>query len=112
MRDGWRSMVLSDVVELGRSRVDPRLMDPAASVIHYSIPAFDNSGLPVEQPAREIQSHKFVVDQDAVLVSLLNPRIPRTWRVQGSSRSICSTELAVLVPADTSLIDIDFLFLW
>ena len=45
-------------------------------------------------------SNKFVVSPGCVMVSKLNPRIPRVWfpDVQGSNRAICSTEFLVATP--------------
>jgi type I restriction enzyme, S subunit len=65
---------------------------------HYSIPSFDEHNLPVPETGKAIKSNKFIVPRDAVLLSKLNPRIPRVWLpdVRAERRSICSTEFLVL----------------
>ncbi len=55
---------------------------------------------PAVEPANGIRSHKFRVEKDSVLVSMLNPRIPRVWFAQGSRNALASTEFAVLRPID------------
>jgi type I restriction enzyme S subunit len=71
-----------------------------ARVDHFSLPAFDNGVLP-EQAARDsVKSNKFVLRGPSVLISKLNPRIPRIWDVPvlSSYMSVASTEFVVLEP--------------
>jgi type I restriction enzyme S subunit len=79
---------------------------------HYAIPILDETGAPALQPAGEIQSHKFLLEHEAVLVSLLNPRIPRVWKADGSANAVCSTEFAVLMPRDGCGLDLRYLHVW
>ena len=108
MRDGWREEKLGEMVLVERTRMDPR-DHPDELLTHFSIPAFDDSKTPIVEPGSAIGSQKFEVRNEAVLLSLLNPRISRVWKVSGSPAAICSTEFAVLVPKP-ELVDIDFLF--
>jgi restriction endonuclease S subunit len=110
MSDGWREVVLGSVADVGRTRVDPRLLGDQ-ELIHYSIPALDETGQPTRESAAGIASHKFLVESDAVLVSLLNPRIPRVWRARGATNAVCSTEFAVLTPTGEPSISVDYLHL-
>jgi type I restriction enzyme S subunit len=52
------------------------------------------------EPAGKIGSHKFRVRENAVVFSLLNPRIPRFALVLGGDDVVCSTEFAVMQPTD------------
>lgn len=104
MRDGWAAITFGDAVELQRRRIDPRLLPPEQVLTHYSIPILDESGLPGREAAGSIQSHKFRVEADSVLVSLLNPRIPRSWTAAGGADTVCSTEFAVVRPAGNSIL--------
>jgi type I restriction enzyme S subunit len=54
----------------------------------------------VTEPGSAILSNKWVVPEGAVLLSKLNPRIPRVWfpRLNSARRSICSTEFFPLLP--------------
>jgi len=98
MRDGWRETTLGEVCKLQRRRVDPRALPASQPLVHWSIPALDESGGPVVETASNIGSHKFAVPTDSVLVSLLNPRISRTAFVRGGANVVCSTEFAALSP--------------
>ena len=108
MRDGWKDTTLSEVLTISRERIDPSQLEPDYELIHWSIPQLDETGRPSTETASEIGSHKFAVQKDSVVYSLLNPRIPRFAKIAGGSRVVCSTEFAVLQP-DSSL-SLDFLY--
>ncbi len=66
---------------------------------HYSIPAFDSGCIPVMESGQSIKSNKYVVLQDAILVSKLNPQTPRIWLpLLMSENAVCSTEFMQFVP--------------
>lgn len=90
---------LGSLCELHRATIDPRAA-PHETFELYSIPAFDAGRAPETCPGSSISSQKILLPEGAVLVSKLNPRIPRVW-VPGTTagrRSICSTEFLVLLP--------------
>lgn len=88
---------LSAIASPARNSVSPTALGTTA-VDHYSLPAFDESGVPDTCAASSILSNKLLVPHKAVLVSRLNPRFNRTW--WASSRStvpaLASTEFLVL----------------
>ncbi|MBB2890806.1 restriction endonuclease subunit S [Flexivirga oryzae] len=92
---------LADLADAKRSTVNPTAFgnDP---VLHFSLPACD-VGVPerVADPS-EIKSAKFELVDPCVLVSKLNPRIPRIWDVTAvpDMRCFASTEFVVLHPTD------------
>lgn len=108
MTERWQSLYLGDIAVLRRDRVDPRRLPADEVMTHWSIPALDETGAPARELASSIGSHKFVVETDSVLISLLNPRIPRFALAKGSASTICSTEFAVLTPKE-SMTNVDFL---
>jgi type I restriction enzyme S subunit len=69
-------------------------------VEHFSLPAFDSGCLPIIGPGENVKSGKFLLTTPSVLVSKLNPRIPRVWmaRPSGQRMAITSTEFVCLVP--------------
>lgn len=77
---------------------------------HYSIPAFDDGSKPVIEHGLQIKSQKTAISRGAVLVSKLNPRIPRVWYVADEQpfRRICSTEFVPFKP-DTSRLSPEYL---
>lgn len=108
MSDGWAEVSLGFVAEAHRRRVEPALLGETL-LIHYSIPVLDETDLPVAEPASRIASQKFAVLEDSVLVSLLNPRIPRVWRAVGGANTVCSTEFAVLRPLPDAPLLLEYL---
>lgn len=108
MSDAWPVLPLSAVADVKRNRIDPRNLGDR-TLVHYSIPALDATDHPIHESASSIASHKFSVLQDSVLVSLLNPRIPRVWYAMGASDAVCSTEFAVLEPS-TDVLTVPYLY--
>jgi type I restriction enzyme, S subunit len=96
---GWREGKASDLATIGRAGVNPGEF-PDETFDHYSIPAFDEGRTPKPETGDTIKSNKFIVSPDCVLVSKLNPRIPRVWLpdLRGTNRAICSTEFLVTTP--------------
>ncbi|MHB8106846.1 MAG: restriction endonuclease subunit S [Candidatus Cryosericum sp.] len=99
MASSWASKQLGDLAELHKEQLDPR-DSPDKLFQHFSIPAFDSSHAPAVEFGRSIQSQKFIVPENAILFSKLNPRIPRVWEPTVSTElpAIASTEFLVLVP--------------
>ena len=94
--DSWREATVGELSEQHRRLVDPR-QTPAREFEHFSVPAYDDGKTPVVETGSMIGSVKFVVPPGAVLVSKLNPRIPRIWAPpQIGANAIASTEFVVL----------------
>lgn len=91
-RDATRPATVADVAESVRGTISP-LKHPQVDFEHFSIPAFDAGGLPVHEIGAAIKSNKTMLDGECVLLSKLNPRIPRVWlAVPTSDRPVASTE--------------------
>lgn len=97
--EDWQIRPVGAIANLDRTSVQPHL-SPDETFDHYSIPAFDDSRLPVADRGDRIKSGKFLLTGAAVLVSKLNPRIERTWFAEPSPdrRSVASTEFMILRP--------------
>jgi type I restriction enzyme S subunit len=96
---GWKTGMVSDAAELSKVQVKPQ--EAAEEVFdHFSIPAFDDGQTAAIEAGSAIKSNKFLVIENCVLVSKLNPRIPRTWLPPAANkrRQIASTEFLVTVP--------------
>jgi len=98
--NGWEIVELNDLLKLNRESIKPQECS-TEEFDHYSIPAYD-SGSPVREVGHEIRSSKHQVPSSAVLISKLNPHIPRVWfpNVAEERRSICSTEFLVCTPQE------------
>ena len=97
--EGWDVRPVSDMVTDHRDGVNP--MDaPEDEFEHFSIPAFDDGRGPRVERGATILSLKLIVGNDAILVSKLNPEIPRVWWADAGrgDRSVASTEFLVLRP--------------
>jgi type I restriction enzyme S subunit len=100
---GWKVGNIDDLTNLHRQTADPG-SKPTQLFAHYSLPAFDD-GLRAEKVLGEqIKSNKYIVPNRAILVSKLNPHIPRVWLVGVGDNvpAICSTEFIVCTPTESS----------
>jgi type I restriction enzyme S subunit len=93
---GWEAGALSSLSEFSRESINPG-ESPSEIFDHYSLPSFDEGKAPKAEAGSEIKSNKLVVTKTCVLLSKLNPHIPRIWlpNLNASRRSICSTEFIV-----------------
>ena len=76
---------------------------------YYSLPDYDLTKTPGIALGKNIESNKFLIQNKRILISKLNPRIKRVWRVRNNEkyRSISSTEFVVINPKD---INFDYLY--
>lgn len=96
----WAVKRLAELVVLSKDGINPA-SSPKTIFTHFSLPAFDAGAEPIVEEGCLIGSNKFIVLKNAVLVSKLNPRIPRVWApTRIPDNSVCSTEFLVLVPRD------------
>ena len=103
--DGWEAKSISDIGELVTDSVSP---SAEKDYYHYSIPAFDDTKMPFCESGDNIASNKYLVPENCVLISKLNPQFKRVWMVRKSSHNaICSTEF---LPVKTDEDKIAFLY--
>jgi len=100
---GWRVGQVSGLVNHIKDTINPNDY-PEKIFFHYSIPSYDEQKRPSVEKGNFIRSNKFVVKSNSVLISKLNPRMPRVWPMGkiDESCSVCSTEFQVLVPKKRS----------
>lgn len=74
-----------------------RAVMPVGPTALYSLPAFDAGRLPEAVDGNQIKSSKTPISSPAVLVSRLNPHIPRVWMAfpEPGSLSVTSTEFVL-----------------
>ncbi|MDT0307348.1 restriction endonuclease subunit S [Streptomyces sp. DSM 44917] len=90
---------VGEIAVLRKGQVVPENLTEV-NVAHYSLPAFDSGAMPEITDPRSIKSAKFAVRQPSVLLSKLNPEIPRVWNVSPDRKipALASTEFLVLEP--------------
>lgn len=97
--EGWTRTTLGALVSIEKDSLDPRDTPDTEFDLH-SFEACDLGRLPIPTMGTAIQSNKFRVPEDVVLLPKLNPHIPRVWMpfLEGDRPAICSTEFLVLKP--------------
>lgn len=95
---GWEVGKVENLLSLSRDSIKPQEF-PEEAFDHFSIPAFD-AGRPSLDFGESIRSSKYLIPSAAVLISKLNPHLPRVWlpHVSGARRAVCSTEFLVSMP--------------
>lgn len=94
----WVTCPIMDLADQYRGVVIPN-SQPYAIFQHFSLPAFDSGKMPAFDRGSSIESNKFRVPHGSVLLSKLNPRIPRVWAPsEVHENAISSTEFIVLLP--------------
>jgi type I restriction enzyme S subunit len=96
--EGWRIFSFGDVAHQAKGTVNPSAASHE-TFTHYSLPAFDAGQLAITESGEAIKSNKTPVPDGAVLVSKLNPHIPRIWLIgKAGKNAVCSTEFIAWVP--------------
>lgn len=97
--EGWCNVSFSELVMIQRDNINPGQYSEEV-FWHYSIPAFDEAKMPVLETGGTILSNKYEIPDECILLSKLNPRIPRIWLPfpPEQHRAITSTEFLVLIP--------------
>ncbi|MYI46217.1 MAG: hypothetical protein F4123_07580, partial [Gemmatimonadetes bacterium] len=96
---GWEVFRLDELSRHHKRSTSP-FRSPDLEFEHFSIPAYDAGQQPAVEPGLAIRSNKTVVQDDAVLLSKLNPRISRVWMPPDSTGrpQVCSTEFLTFTP--------------
>lgn len=94
----WDVTSLSESTTIATDGVNPNHYH-GQIMEHYSIPAYDENYMPVFEKAAQIESGKYRVYPDSILVSKLNPKFKRLWDPMClTENAICSTEFIVYRP--------------
>ena len=97
-KEDWEELSVSDIAIHVKDNVNPS-KDPLKTFYHFSLPAFDSGQKPTSELGSEILSNKYRVSKNSILVSKLNPRVPRIWLVSNvEANYVCSTEFQNLKP--------------
>ncbi len=90
------------------SQAAARPVVPAGKVGHYSLPAYDDGRSPQVIDGAEIKSSKNRILHPAVLISRLNPHIPRVWMVYPAAErlEVASTEFVPIEAGAASVEEI------
>ena len=108
----WKEGKVSDIAIHCKDSINPQKhFDEIFS--HYRIPAYDNGKRPTEEQGQNIQSNKYVIPQNCILFSKLNPhKDKRVWLMLDDVQpnAICSTEFQIVKPQNDQWLY--FLYEW
>lgn len=101
----WPEKPLGDLFDLARRPLTPGAY-PKEEFAHYSIPAWDEQRGPAIETGASIGSTKIAITQPTILVSKLNPRIPRVVHLENpyGLRYCASTEFMLYVAKSDSVV--------
>ncbi len=100
MPDEWSETNLGTIATISTKSINP-LKQPDLYLEHYSIPAYDEQHYPVFEYASEIKSNKYILTNNSIMISKLNPDTKRIWRpLCLSANPVCSTEFIVYEAVD------------
>lgn len=94
---GWEIVKLREVTKLFKSTFNPKKSDEV-EVKHFSLPAFDSKKYPTIDKVVDIKSNKWIVEDNCVLFSKMNPITPRIWipKTHEHFLNVASSEFVVL----------------
>ena len=96
--DSWQQITLGDIAEIKTNSFNPQ-KNPDALIEHYSIPAFDENKYPVFEYGSGVKSNKYILSNNSVMISKLNPNTKRVWRpLCLSDLAVSSTEFIIFEP--------------
>lgn len=100
----WTLERLDARAQTHRSSVDPADLE-GLEVLHYSIPAIQETGQPAQEDGNSIDSNKLVVSTTQLLVSKLNPhkQVVVLATPHAELLTVASTEFVPLVPTGESV---------
>ena len=95
MPSNWHIGTIRDIADIKTNSFNPQ-RNLGVMLEHYSIPAFDEQLFPVFELSNNVKSNKYILTNNSVLASKLNPDTKRVWRPMClSQNAVCSTEFIV-----------------
>ena len=108
MPSSWSVAKLGDIATIKTNSFSPA-KTPTVMLEHYSIPAFDEQKYPVFELAANVKSNKYILTDNSVMISKLNPGIKRVWRPMCVSEfAVSSTEFIIFEANDPTYKDYVF----
>ena len=108
MPSSWDIAKLGDIASIKTNSFSPA-KNPNVMLEHYSIPAFDEQKYPVFELASNVKSNKYILTDNSVMISKLNPNTKRVWRPMCISEfAVSSTEFIIFEANDPNYKDFVF----
>ena len=108
MPSSWDIAKLGDIASIKTNSFSPT-KNPNVMLEHYSIPSFDEQKYPVFELASNVKSNKYILTDNSVMISKLNPDTKRVWRPMCISEfAVSSTEFIIFEANDPNYKDFVF----
>ncbi len=88
--EGWQTVRVKDIFSLNTKSIVPNNF-PREKFAYFSLPAFDEFDSSVVVCGDKIESNKFSIDVDSILISKLNPRKPRVMLAKPKGLRACAS---------------------
>lgn len=94
---GWECVYLKDIVHHKKATFNPKKSNES-EVKHFSLPAFDSGQYPTIDNVTDIKSNKWIIDENCILFSKMNPTTRRIWVTSYNENflNVASSEFVVL----------------
>src|SRR6266702_8135076 len=102
----WRIVSIGEISKASSVPINP-LHFSEEVFEYYSIPAYQEHGMPMFEYGKQILSNKILVQEKTILFGKLNPRVLKVWFVESTSesRKIASTEFIPIFATDEAYPD-------
>ncbi|HHA9975937.1 TPA: restriction endonuclease subunit S [Staphylococcus aureus] len=94
---GWECVYLKDIVHHKKDTFNPKKSNEL-KIKHFSLPSFDSGQHPSIDNVADIKSNKWIIDENCILFSKMNPTTRRIWVTSYNENflNVASSEFVVL----------------
>lgn len=95
--DSWKIYKLKDVASHKKETFNPKKSEEV-TVKHFSLPAYDNEEQAINEEVNKIKSNKWIINNNCVLFSKMNPDTKRVWLplIDNKKINVASSEFVVM----------------
>ncbi|MCG2490233.1 restriction endonuclease subunit S [Staphylococcus epidermidis] len=93
----WKIYKLKDIASHKKETFNPKKSEEVR-VKHFSLPAYDNEEQAIEEEVNKIKSNKWIINNNCVLFSKMNPDTQRIWLpvIDNKKLNVASSEFVVM----------------
>lgn len=93
----WKIYKLKDIACHKKETFNPKKSEEV-TVKHFSLPAYDNEEQAIEEEVNKIKSNKWIINNNCVLFSKMNPDTKRIWLpvIDNKKLNVASSEFVVM----------------
>lgn len=93
----WKIYKLKEIASHKKETFNPKKSEEV-TVKHFSLPAYDNEEQAIEEEVNKIKSNKWIINNNCVLFSKMNPDTKRIWLpvIDNKKLNVASSEFVVM----------------